>query len=107
MKKKNKVGRPKSKNPTTLIALRLPSDLVTKLKATGNMSQAIKTILEQSVKLTALVLMIACGNEKRCFTKAEAIMACQVEEMSRTGVDAATAQIFCEPRHPHTGCYKI
>jgi len=45
MKKKKKVGRPKSKNPTTLIALRLPSDLVAKLKATGNMSLAIKTII--------------------------------------------------------------
>jgi hypothetical protein len=107
MKKKNKVGRPKSKNPTTLIALRLPSDLVNKLKATGNMSQAIKAILEQSVKLTALVLMIACGNEQRCFTRAEAIMACQVEEMSRSGVDAATASMLCQPYYSAEGCYKI
>jgi uncharacterized protein (DUF4415 family) len=51
MKNKNKVGRPKSKNPTTLIALRLPSDLVNKLKATGNMSQAIKAILERNKEL--------------------------------------------------------
>lgn len=45
MKKKNKVGRPKSKNPTTLIALRLPSVWVEHLKATGNMSQAIKACI--------------------------------------------------------------
>jgi uncharacterized protein (DUF4415 family) len=51
MKTKNKVGRPKSKNPTTLVALRLPSDLVLKLRATGNMSKTIKAILEQNKEL--------------------------------------------------------
>jgi hypothetical protein len=58
-------------------------------------------------KILILFTLIACGNEKRCFTKEEALMACQVEEMSKLQVDAATARMLCEPYYAFEGCYEI
>jgi hypothetical protein len=57
--------------------------------------------------LISLLFLAACGNEKRCFTKNEALMACQVEEMSKLQVDALTARMLCEPYYQFEGCYEI
>jgi hypothetical protein len=57
--------------------------------------------------LIALLFIASCGNEKRCFTKDEALMVCQAEEMSKLQVDAATARMFCEPYYAFEGCYEI
>jgi uncharacterized protein (DUF4415 family) len=43
--KKNKVGRPKLKNKAKLVALRLPPDLIKKIKKQGPISSVIRKIL--------------------------------------------------------------
>lgn len=62
------------------------------------------------LKLILILLLFtvtSCGNEQRCFTRDEAMMACQVEEISRSQVDLATAKMLCEPYYPVEGCYQI
>lgn len=63
--------------------------------------------MRKIVYFLPILILVSCGNEKRCFTKDEALMACQVEEMSKLRVDAATAKIFCEPYYPAESCYEI
>lgn len=107
MNKKTKKGRPNKLGKTKLIAVRLPLELIKKLKANGEISQQIRAALEASLKVLLICLFVSCGNEKRCYTKTEAIMACQVDEMSRSGVDAPTALMLCQPHYPYEGCYEI
>lgn len=54
-----------------------------------------------------LLLLISCGSEssQRCLTREEAILICQGEEIVRSGVDAPTARMLCEPYYPYEGCY--
>jgi hypothetical protein len=58
-----------------------------------------------------LILLVSCGkNEegvRRCYSKAEVIMSCQVNEMKRSGVDAATAKTLCQSQYFNDGCYDL
>jgi len=58
-----------------------------------------------------LIILISCGspenNSKRCFTREEAILSCQAEEISKSGVDASTAKMLCEPYYPYESCYEL
>lgn len=105
--KKPKRGRPCKLGTTQLVAVRLPLELIKKLRANGEISQQIRAALEASLKVLLICLFVACGNDKRCYTKAEALMACQVDEMSRSGVDAPTALMLCQPYYPVEMCYEI
>jgi hypothetical protein len=62
----------------------------------------------KTITILALFFVIACGEQgKRCYSKEEAIVACQVEEMKKQQIDADTALIFCSPRYPYQGCYNL
>jgi hypothetical protein len=60
--------------------------------------------------LLFLLLLISCGskNDKRCFTRDEAILSCQAEEIANKQVDAPTAKLLCEPFYPAgNNCYNL
>jgi hypothetical protein len=57
--------------------------------------------------MIALFLLASCGNQPRCYNKEEAILACQVDEITRTGVDLKTARMLCEPYYPVEMCYEL
>ncbi len=58
----------------------------------------------------SLLLLASCGskNEKRCFTREEAILSCQAHEIANKQVDAPTAKLLCEPYFPKgPNCYNL
>ncbi len=57
--------------------------------------------------LNFLVLVGCGGNDKRCFTREEAILSCQAHEIANTQVTSDIARKLCEPYYPYQGCYSL
>lgn len=59
-----------------------------------------------------LSTFISCGSPnsdtaKRCYTREEAITACQVKEIAKLGVTLDTARTLCLPYYPYENCYTL
>jgi hypothetical protein len=61
------------------------------------------------IPVMLLLLSVACGKQEgdRCYTREEALAACQAEEISKSGVDLPTAKLLCKTETPYEGCYDI
>ena len=61
--------------------------------------------------LVILILLVSCGqpenNTNRCYTKEEALNACIVDEISKTGVSSETANLICQPYYEAEFCYSL
>jgi len=60
--------------------------------------------------LLFLLFFISCGskNDKRCFTREEAILSCQAEEIVNKQVSVQVAKQLCEPFYPTSiNCYNL
>lgn len=60
--------------------------------------------------LLFLILLTSCGskNDKRCFTREEAVLSCQAEEIVNKQVSASVAKQLCEPFYPSSiNCYNL
>ena len=112
----NKRGRPKTMKDSTTITIRLPAEMVAKLRERGNYSELIRSLIDEHlrpinkskavIKVLALVLCVSCG-EKRCYSKQEAMLACVAQEMSERQVDQQTAEMICKPSFQYEGCYSL
>jgi hypothetical protein len=61
------------------------------------------------MKILCLLLLISCGknDEGRCYSKEEALVACQAEQMATLQVTLETAKIICEPYYNQGQCYRL
>jgi hypothetical protein len=66
--------------------------------------------MTKAILFLFLLSLISCGskNEKRCFSREEAILSCQAHEIANKQVDAPTAKLLCDPYFSTAlNCYNL
>jgi len=73
----------------------------------GSTISTTKETFMKLVTFTLLILFVSCGQGKRCYSKEEAMLACQAEEMSNKQVTNDVAILLCKPYYSVDKCYSL
>jgi len=65
----------------------------------------------KAAPLLLILLCVSCGKEaaqgQRCYTREEAMRACEAREMLENNLPLQTATLVCEPFYPAQACYYL
>jgi hypothetical protein len=70
----------------------------------------LKFFMRIFVLLFSILILVSCGKEAgtgRCFSREEALINCQAQEMSKLQITLETAKLICEPYFTGQACYRL